>query len=411
MPENDKTIIRDLASRYAELANDPKCKEREIRIRNTNSLRPCRPIVWIEELPWHELNFDGSLDLHCKGDFAREIELFFRKTLFKWEHFQADMLVEDCYYIQKAYSVTNIGVNISEETIAIDETRHVVSHSYEDVLDTEEKLDALKAPIVTANPQLDKERIAAAEDLLDGLIPVRLRGDQIYHSPWDIISQLRGVEPILMDLIERPEFMHKTVSIFSKFAKSQYKQMEAAGLLESNLIDIHATPAYCDELVHDENSGVTKLKDVWFRGMAQIFGSVSPSMHQEFDLDYMSPIMEMCGQVYYGCCEPLDRKIELLKKIPNMRKIGVSPWADVNICAEQIAGDYVLSHKPNPAFVSGKFNEQTIRGEIEKVIEASLNYGCPCDIVLKDVSTVSYNVSNLKNWNKLVQETIDKYYG
>ena len=36
--------------------------------------------------------------------------------------------------------------------------------------------------------------------------------------------------------------------------------------------------------------------------------------------------LERWGVVYYGCCEPLDRKIPLLRRIPNLRKFSMSPW-------------------------------------------------------------------------------------
>jgi len=114
--------------------------------------------------------------------------------------------------------------------------------------------------------------------------------------------------------------------------------------------------------------------------------------------------------VYYGCCEALDNKIPLLKTIPNLRKIGVSPWANVESCAEQIGRDYVYAHKPNPAHVSGSFDEETVRKEITRVIEACHKHGCPYEFVIKDISTVTYKPRNLINWAKTVKETIDKYY-
>ena len=186
--------------------------------------------------------------------------------------------------------------------------------------------------------------------------------------------------------------------------------MEAAGLIESNLLDIHCTPAYCDDLPEGDELTGSKLKDAWFRGTAQLFGSISPKMHEEFDLQYMKRAMDLCGIVYYGCCEALDTRIDLLKKIPNMRKIGASTWANVRSCAEQIAGDYVLSQKPNPAFVAGRADEQVIRDETVKTVEACLKHNCPYDIVLKDISTVSYNINNLVTWNRAVQETLDRFY-
>ena len=56
--------------------------------------------------------------------------------------------------------------------------------------------------------------------------------------------------------------------------------------------------------------------------------------------------------MYYGCCEPLDRKIDIVRKLPNLRKISITPWADVKRAAEQMGSDFVMARKPNPAMVA-----------------------------------------------------------
>lgn len=407
----DREILRELARRQMELAGDDRNRERERRIRANNGLRPGRPIVWIDEIPWHEMDIDGELALQCEGEEARRLETGFRRTLFRWKHFQADMVVDGIFYVSKSCSSTGIGVAIQEDTIATDAGNHIVSHHYEDQLDTEEKVEALKLPVVTADPDADKRKLAAAEELFDGVMPVKLRGHGIYYAPWDEISMLRGVENCMIDMLEEPELIHKTIDKFTEIGLSRYTQMEELGLLDYNISSLHCTPPHCDELPGtDYDGGPVKLNNIWFRGMAQMFSSASPAMHEEFDLAYMRRLMDKCGLSYYGCCEPLDKIIPYLKKIPNMRKIGVSPWADVRSSAEQIGGDYVFARKPNPAFVAGDFDGKTVRKEISETVELCLAHGCPYEFVLKDISTVSYKPQNLIRWNDTVMGVLDHYY-
>ena len=141
-----------------------------------------------------------------------------------------------------------------------------------------------------------------------------------------------------------------------------------------------------------------------------MLGTVSPQMFEEFELDYMRPLMERCGLVYYGCCEPLDTRISLLSKIPNMRKLGVSPWSDAEKCARQIGSRFVAARKPNPAYVAVSIDEEVVARETEETIKACLKYNCPYEFVLKDISTVSGKLENLVRWSQTVNKTIDRYY-
>ena len=74
-------------------------------------------------------------------------------------------------------------------------------------------------------------------------------------------------------------------------------------------------------------------------------------MHWEFAVEHDLKWLERFGLTYYGCCEPLDQKIPILRKIKNLRKISVSPWNDSKKIIDAIGSDYVMSRKPNPSVV------------------------------------------------------------
>ena len=406
--DKDKAILREFAKKYAEIAALPIQKERMDRARDINDLKPRRPIVWIYEIPWHEMDIDDKLTLVCQDPLAREAEWFFRTALYRHEYLDSDMVTEPAFPLRKKYTNSGMGIEIDEHVISSDDKNHIVSHSYNDQLDTMDKVNALKEPVIKALPDLDAQRLEAAQSVFGDILPIRPVGEYIYHAPWDVIPRYRGVMPVLMDLIDKPELMHATVKKITDYSLSVMKQKEAQGLLEHDITDLHCTPPYVSDI--EKPQGPAKLKNVWFRGMAQLFTEVSPDMFKEFDLDYMKPLMAECGLVYYGCCEALERKIDLLKTIPNLRKIGVSPQANPESCAEQIRGDYVYAHKPNPAHVAGNFDTDTVREEIMRVINTCQAHGCPYEFVLKDISTVGYKPGNLIQWAKTVQDVISHVY-
>ena len=124
---------------------------------------------------------------------------------------------------------------------------------------------------------------------------------------------------------------------------------------------------------------------------------------------YQRPIMEHFGLVHYGCCEDLTRKIDMLRRVPNLRRIAVSPFADAARCAEQIGSDYVLSYRPSPAdMVSYGFDPERIRSILGRDLTACR--GCHVDVTLKDVETVQGDSGRVRNWVGLTREVIDRVW-
>ena len=165
-----------------------------------------------------------------------------------------------------------------------------------------------------------------------------------------------------------------------------------------------------DELPGEIVDGRVTRRNLWGRGTAQMFASVSPAMHDEFEIAYAREFFEGFGLLYYGCCEPLHDKIDIVKKLPNLRKLSITPWADVRKAAQQMGGDYVLSRKPNPAAVAvPRLDEEALRRDILETLKICREYGTPCEFVLKDISSVCYNPENLTRWEQVVMETVKNF--
>ena len=273
------------------------------------------------------------------------------------------------------------------------------------MLKDESAIEQMHDPVFTLRPDKDEKNMDYYTELLGDSIPIRLCGYSFfYFAPWDKITRLRGVEPILMDMYDRPEYLHK---IIQKYVSAAHAELD---FVEKNLdivpaSSLHCTPSAISGLAEDG------LKATWCRSMAQTLGVISPTMFKEFEVDYLHSVSERFAYTYYGCCEPLDDRIDVLKKISNLRKIGCSPWANVEKCAEQIGADYVLARKPNPAYVAIKTDPEVIRREVEETVKACIKYGCPYELVLKDISTVSNRPENLFIWAKTVSDVIDGFYG
>ncbi len=409
---NDVKVLRKLAYRYSDILNSRDNSEKIRLHKSVNDLKQIRPVVLIDELPWSEMNINDELTLQCTDEYLRKIEWFMRSTIYKYRYLPADMIVTPFIPIPKEINSSGIGISVDEDVISSDKENHIVSHEYRDILKTEEDLEKLHDPVIRYDQEITLKRYNLVGEILGDILPVKLSGLKAFNfGPWDDVARYRGVTNLLMDLLERPEFMHELVRKLTDISLSYLEQVEALDLFDNNPTDLHCTPVRTDDLPSKDFDGNhLKREDIWGRGFAQIFASVSKKMHEEFDIEYMKETIGQCGLVYYGCCEPLDKKIDIVEKIPNLRKISVTPWADVDIAAEAINKKYVLSAKPNPASVAVPVLDiENLRKEVGRILDACKRNNCSCDIVLKDISTCCKRPENIFEWEQTVMELVNNY--
>ena len=377
--------------------------------RAVNDLNPIRPVVLIDELPWNELNIDDQLTCVCRDPFLKSFEYMIRRRIFQYKHFPADMVLKPYLTVDKIIKSIG-GLNIHEETLSVDNDNTIVAHQYVDQLKTQEDLEMLSPTIYSYDRETTLKNYQLLGDVVGDIMPIKIKGlDHFSVGTWDRISEYRGVTPLLMDIIERPEFTHEMVRKITDNYKSQLCQDEELGVFDNDPSSLHCTPIANSKLAPGSQEKVTR-ENIWGRGVAQIFASVSKQMRDEFDIEYMKETVGTCGLVYYGCCEPLHKMIDIVEKIPNIRKIGITPWADPKVAAEAMGNKYVFSSKPNPASVSvSNLDIDGLKKELSGILKPCRENDCVVDITLKDISTAGYNLDNIINWEKTAMEMAKDY--
>ncbi len=410
MPSSqDLAVLRELAAQVAEIAALPVQEEKRALWRALNALRPIRPMVTIDQVCWNEMNIDDGLTLRCTDPECQGYEGYLRRTLLQWKHFPVDMVVEPFVRVPKAVRNTGFGIGAKDEVAVTDPTSAVVGHRYLNQFATEEDLEQLRAPAITHDAAETERRLAFAHELFDGLLAIRAEGVDPYLSLWDPISTWMSVEGALFGLIDRPEFMHRLVGRLTDGYLSMLDQLETQGLLCGPQSLIHCTGAYVDELpAPGYDPARPRTKDLWMFGLAQMFSTVSPQMFQEFEVDYAGRICARFGLVYYGCCDPLDRKMAQVRMIPHVRKVSMSAWVDEERGAEEIGRDYVYSRKPSPAaLATDTFDGERVRADLMATRRVCERNGCPLEIILKDISTVRYDPQRLSEWGPIALEVVE----
>ncbi len=400
LPVRDVQIVRDVACRVAEIAALPVQQETIRLWRDLNGLRPQRPMAMIDEIPWHEINVDDELTLRSTDPFCRSLETTLRQTLYAWNHMRVDMVVEPYVDIPKVIDHDGFGVEVREATLAVGDGNVIVSHEYHDAIPTEEEAARIHAPHIALDVEATAEVEAKAHDCLDGILAIRMQGLLPWFALWDDIVTLRGVDAVMYDLVDRPEFLHDIANRMTDARLAELDTLEELGLLGYGLDRVHCTGAHTDELpAPGFDPAKPRTKDNWTYGMAQILLSTSNAMFEEFEIPNAIRFYSRWGLGYYGCCDPLHDRVRYIRRIPGIRKISMSPWADVEKGAEQVGRDFVFSRKPNPAMVAmDAWDPDAAAKDITDTLDACRRNGCSVEITLKDISTVRYQPQRLWEW-------------
>ncbi|MEI6809128.1 MAG: hypothetical protein WCN95_10435 [bacterium] len=406
----DREILRELGRRKFEIGNLPVQKEKAGLWSRLNGLKSVRPLVWISQVPWHEMNWNNELTMLCQNPDMRWIEAELRIELYQWDHFPGDMVVEPVIYsgIVGGPDSTYNDYGLIEQHVRHDDGQDV---GYLPIIHTEADADKIRTPRVWFDHEATEKNFQTLLRVFDGVIPVqkRLIAHQ-WHSPWDQIIHWYGIEQLYTDMYDRPQLVHRILRNFTRALNEVLDQQEALGMLEAgngNYSVGSGGPGYTDELPQpDFNPAHVRLKDQWGCSTGQIFSEVSPGMHEEFCLQYERPVMERFGLTYYGCCEPLHKKVGMLRSVKNLRKISMSPWINVAEGSEQIGKDFVFSYKPNPAHLGMLgWNADLVRTYLSDVVRQTRE-NC-VELILKDITTVRGEPQRLWEWAKIAFEVVN----
>jgi hypothetical protein len=404
--KSDSQIIRELAKRVAEIAALPVQEETRALWRKLNALKPERPMVMMDQVCWNEMNVNDELTLRCADQECRGYEWWLRSTLYQWNHFRVDMVVEPFVRVPKAIRNTGFGVRVQEQIAVSDPTSSVVGHKFDNQFKGLDDLAKIQMPRIHHDAAETARRMTVAHELFDGILAVAPWGADPYLSLWDPISSWMSVEGALYALADQPEFMHALVGRVTAGYMGMLDQLEEQGLLCGPQSLIHCTGAWTDELPGPGyDPAKPRLRDMWMFGLAQMFSTVSPQMFREFEVDYASRICGRFGIVYYGCCDPLDLKMREVRLIPRVRKVSMSPWVDEERGASEIGRQFVYSRKPNPAFVAtDTFEPERVRADLLATRRVCERHGCPLELILKDISTVRYQPQRLTQWAEIAMQ-------
>ncbi len=405
MTRRDRSVLRDLAMRVAEIAELPVMAQRRADWIRHNKLEPVRPMILVfPEGSWRELLPDSAIV--CEDDSARDVERDLRRRLFYHEGMFDDTVVERVWTVNKAVRVGSWGL----EPRRIESTTERGAWAFDPVLLDPTDLEKLTAPEVTHDEDATRDRFEQACDLFGDILDVRLKG--VNRVSFHLMSQychLRGLEQALYDLADNPSLIHDVMALLEEGHRGIVSQYEAQNLLDLNNDGTYHSSGgvgYTDELpAPGFDPERVRPRDLWASAEAQELDPVSPTTHEEFVLQYERRLLEPFGLNGYGCCDDLITKMDYVSQIRNIRRISVCSWSDVSEAARRLNGDYIFSWKPNPAVLVGTFDAELVRGQIQHTLDVSQD--CVLEMILKDTHTCEHQPERFTEWTRIARELVE----
>lgn len=409
LPLHDREILRRRAARRVDLAHDPVNAERRAAWLKHDAGSGGRTMILAE--------FDGVGDaarplpdtlLECTDPWARAVERSFLRDDYLFNVLRDDHVIEPWFDFSWGVQTSDYGVQAVVHNG--DNAAYLGARRWDPpITDLDRDFDKLHPRTFTvhrAGVLAEKTRL---EDLFGDLLPVRFRCGYYWTMGLTIVAiDLIGLEQLMLYMFDNPAGLHRLMAFLRDDHLAFMQWLEREGLYSLNNENDYigsGSMGYSRALpAADWRPGQpVRTKDLWVLCESQETVGVGPDQFEEFIFPYQLDLVSRFGRCYYGCCEPVNNRMQILQRLPNLARISVSPWADEARMAELCGTRIVYSRKPNPTQIStAVFDEDAIRAGLRRTLDTAR--GCRVELIMKDVHTLHEQPARLPRWVQLARE-------
>lgn len=399
--KSERELLRQLAGEVVSLAARPMEDEKRDLWRRHNRLVPTRPVIFCDpENSWNEIIPPNQLV--CEAIVARDWEKRLRKEIFWGKQMGDDYTIEPYFDIPYIHSEIDLG--LKEKRIGGEDGN---AYCWEAPIKTVTDIKKLHFPIIKVDFEATERLAELAEEIFGDLLTVRVKTLWwwSFGMTWTLVN-LRGLDQIMYDMIDNPEIIHQIMSILSNGLQAMLTCLEEKSLLSLNSNGTYVGSGglgWSDELPKPDFDGRVRACDMWGFAESQETVGISQDMFAEFIFRYQLPILERFGLNCYGCCEPVDTRWDVVKQIPNLRRVSISPWSNRSKMAELLGNQYIFSMKPNPTDLAMEtFDAERIRVKLRE--EFRIARDCIVEVIMKDNHTIRNDPNRVIQWVKIARE-------
>ncbi|MBQ2954315.1 MAG: hypothetical protein IJE07_12360 [Clostridia bacterium] len=398
----DREVLRDLARRQLELANDPRNLQNyaDWMANGASRTQVTRPLIRIETNTFeHEIM---PAMMKCEGEEARRIEHQMLRPIINFTLFGDDTLVPDYFEVCDHYQFTPFNLPVKTQ-----QTGGLGHHFIPYLHDLEEDDHLLGKSPFAVREDWAQQKLQQAQEVFGDILPVRRISNAAYCTPMQDIVHIMNMDDMYIAMIDDEErfdaMLGRLVDDYIAFFQAQ----EASGTLHTAARMQHlcqGTYCFTNELTDSEPNA--KLKDMWLFMDSQETAGVSPAMYRDLVFPHYKRVMDHFGLISYGCCEATHPIWDdCLSKLPHLRKVSISPWCDEEIMGEKLQGTGVTFLRKPPATILG-MNTPTLDEEetlacFRKTGKAAK--GCKIEIIQRDVYTVGSSPEKVRRFVELAR--------
>ncbi len=416
----EKDYLRNLAKQYKAMSETKENNKKRQQWYDLNDLKEgVKPAFINHYWPLALKEIFPEDTYFCESEKAREFEIYLKTRMFYASELKDDNVIEPVIYARMVFEVDEYQGMTAQKKFS-DHGGEEGAYEMVPVLVEEQDIEKIFAPKIKFDKEKSFDNFKEAQEIFEPILTVIKNPITFAAKIPDEFSWLRGLENTYIDMYDNPEWMHKALGKIKENFAQRFKKYEEAGLWGSldmsnplgsaGLRYASGMPNFTEVENHFEYK--VKVSDSWGFTCAEVFHCVSSEMHDEFGFEYDRDIMKLFKYINIGCCEVLDKKMQLCRTLPNARKISVAEWCDVENAAKEIKHDYVYSYRAAGIhFVPDEWDKENAEKEIRAVLENSKKYGCNTEIVLNIGGTLGKNPrKKVVEWSEMVRNLIEEYY-
>jgi hypothetical protein len=373
MTAKDKQRLRELAGKYAEYACGETMNERREKWRLHNRLQE-------KTFPFH-IEDNGSYfsdltpPLECEDDRCRDLEGRLLHALTAYEMINDDRIIPNRFIVDWRTSMTSICDELSIRHADNGQGSSLGYETNRPISDIDRDMGKLKKREISLDAGETDRHAELAKEVFAGLLPVEVgRPSSLYsHGITNKAVDLMGMEELYLQMAMNPDAVHRLFGFLAEDNLALGQWEEDQGLLTLNH---DGNQGYCSgsSLFSDETATAAGEQvvstDRYGYLESQESAGVSAEMFDEFLMPHFSKLAAKFKLLKFGCCEAVHNLMPVLRRLPGLRKVSVTPWCDLDVLVETCPADIIWCRKPIPLKLCGTtFDSNDLRAHLQETLD------------------------------------------